>query len=393
MTNGNGWAEIPLGELCRLVNGKAFNPSDWTETGLPIIRIQNLNDVSKPFNHWAGSLERQVMVKAGDVLLGWSGTPGTSFGAHIWERQQGVLNQHIFRLDLDETRIAKEWAVPAINHQLEFLIGKAHGGVGLRHVKKAEVESLLIPLPPLAEQKRIAGILKEQLAAVERARGAAEAQLEAAKVLPGAYLRAEFAALTDYKTIRLSEIASRGITYGIVLTGDHCPEGVPTVRGGDIKGFKIDRECLKGVEPHISEQFSRTVLRGDEVLLVIRGYPGNVAVVAPELVECNVAREIAVIPTPSNWSRSYLQYAIASPNVQRRISDKTIGAAQKGINLSDVADLEIPIISLSAQAELADRLSAALDGSDEVMAAIRSEIHSIEAIPAALLRSALQGRL
>ena len=60
---------------------------------------------------------------------------------------------------------------------------------------RADMDELLkleIPLPPLAEQKRIAGILKERMAAVERARASAEAQLQAAEHLPAAYLRAVF---------------------------------------------------------------------------------------------------------------------------------------------------------------------------------------------------------
>ena len=49
-----------------------------------------------------------------------------------------------------------------------------------------------MPLPPLAEQRRIAALLREQMVAVERARAAAEAQLAAARELPGAYLREVF---------------------------------------------------------------------------------------------------------------------------------------------------------------------------------------------------------
>ena len=41
----------------------------------------------------------------------------------------------------------------------------------------------MIPIPPLSEQKRIAGILNERTAAIDRARAAAEAQLETAGTL------------------------------------------------------------------------------------------------------------------------------------------------------------------------------------------------------------------
>ena len=42
------WLLADIGELCDLINGRAFKPTDWGEVGLPIIRIQNLNDKKKP---------------------------------------------------------------------------------------------------------------------------------------------------------------------------------------------------------------------------------------------------------------------------------------------------------------------------------------------------------
>jgi len=160
-----------------LVNGKAFKPTDWSSAGVPIIRIQNLNGVDKPFNHWAGTLDKQVLVKTGDLLLAWSGTPGTSFGAHIWSGPNGILNQHIFRCDVDQKAVTKEWARIAVNHRLHRLIEQAHGGVGLQHVTRGMVEELEIPLPPLAEQRRIAEVL-DRAEALRAKRRAALAQLD-----------------------------------------------------------------------------------------------------------------------------------------------------------------------------------------------------------------------
>jgi type I restriction enzyme S subunit len=104
-----GYPVSRVGDICKLVNGRAFKPEDWSTEGAPIIRIQNLNDNQKPFNYWSGPLDRQILVKPRDLLLAWSGTPGTSFGAHIWSGPPGILNQHIFRVDLDERCVSKEW--------------------------------------------------------------------------------------------------------------------------------------------------------------------------------------------------------------------------------------------------------------------------------------------
>jgi len=76
-----GWKWVKLGDVCEFANGKAFRQSDWATNGYPIIRIQNLNNHDADFNYWDGSLEKQVIVNRDDLLLAWSGTPGTSFGA------------------------------------------------------------------------------------------------------------------------------------------------------------------------------------------------------------------------------------------------------------------------------------------------------------------------
>jgi len=52
--------------------------------------------------------------------------------------------------------------------------------------------SLKFPLPPLAEQKRIVAVLNQKMAAVEKARIAAEAELDAITALPAALLREAF---------------------------------------------------------------------------------------------------------------------------------------------------------------------------------------------------------
>jgi restriction endonuclease S subunit len=191
--NVNKWQRQPLGKLCDLINGDAYRDTHWSREGTPIIRIQNLNDSSKPFNYWAGSLTDRVLVNTGDVLLAWSGTPGTSFGAHLWQRGLGVLNQHIFRVDLDLGMILPEWAVYAINEQLDEMIGKAHGGVGLRHVTRGEVEKLQILLPPLSEQRALSAKVAAENTAVEKLLCLLESKLASIEELPSALLREAFA--------------------------------------------------------------------------------------------------------------------------------------------------------------------------------------------------------
>jgi type I restriction enzyme S subunit len=157
----SSWRTIRIGDLCDLKNGRAFKPEDWSPKGLPIVRIQNLNNPDASFNHFDGEVRDRFMIDRGNLLFAWSGTPGTSFGAHIWRGGRAVLNQHIFRVDFDERRLNKIYFMHAINDRLTELIEKAHGGVGLRHVTKGKFEETTIPVPPLAEQHRIVAKIEE----------------------------------------------------------------------------------------------------------------------------------------------------------------------------------------------------------------------------------------
>ena len=151
----DNWEWVRVGNIINLFNGKAFKPSDWSVSGLPIVRIQNLNNAEAPYHYYNGQIEERFYLKGGELLFSWSGTPGTSFGAHIWRNEKAVLNQHIFKLIFDMTKLNKKYLAEALDFRVLTLINEAHGSAGLRHITKKMFEETIIPIPPLEEQKRI----------------------------------------------------------------------------------------------------------------------------------------------------------------------------------------------------------------------------------------------
>ena len=170
----SNWIWVQIGDQLNLINGMAFKSTDWMGTGLRIVRIQNLNNPNAPFNYCDPGIARErSLIDNGSFLISWSGTPGTSFGAFIWERGPAVLNQHIFRCDFKTQSFNSIFLRLGINGRLDEMISKAHGGVGLQHITKGKLEALPIPLPPLAEQHRIVAKVDELMALCD--------QLEAAR--------------------------------------------------------------------------------------------------------------------------------------------------------------------------------------------------------------------
>ena len=392
----DGWRWVRIGELCRLVNGDAYRESDWSITGVPIIRIQNLNDGSKPFNYWAGSLQDRVVVESGNVLLAWSGTPGTSFGVHLWKGTKGVLNQHIFRVDIESNDVLPDWLVIAVNHQLDILIGKAHGGVGLRHVTKGEVESLEIPLPSLSEQKRIAAILNEQMAAVKRARAVAEAQLEAAKALPAAYLRAVFN----------SPEAQRWPRKELGEACDLLPaKSIAT--DGDTEVLAITTACLTesgfqpaGVKPAKmwAVNAAECVVSPGEVLIARSNTPdlvGRVAMYAGD-PEGAVASDLTIRIKPRDGVRapfltSYLSFLYLSGYWKNRAGGAS--GSMKKITRTQLLSEQVPVPSLEVQQRIATMLSEQLAAAEKTRKVLEEQLATINKLPAALLHRAFKGEL
>ena len=156
-----GWAKARVDSLVQLVNGFAFKPTQWKSEGLPIIRIQNLNNKDAPFNYCPEDLPDKIRVRNGDLLFAWSGTPGTSFGAHIWRGQDAWLNQHIFKVNFNREYLDERYLRLAINQNLDSYIRQAHGGAGLAHITKGRFEESRLPIAPLPEQSRIVAKIEE----------------------------------------------------------------------------------------------------------------------------------------------------------------------------------------------------------------------------------------
>ena len=162
VARNSGYDWIEIGELCQCINGRAFKPSDWevqSQNALPIIRIQKLNNPDADFNYYSGPVVEKNLVEHGDLLFSWSGSKGTSFGAHIWHDSRAILNQHIFRIVHDD-RLDRAYLHWALKHVTEEVEQNLHGGVGLVHITKPKFEALNIPVPPVEEQRAIAAELK-----------------------------------------------------------------------------------------------------------------------------------------------------------------------------------------------------------------------------------------
>ena len=99
------WDVVKLGDVANYINGYPFKPIQWKKSGIPIIRIQNLTGSSNKENYFDGSIPEKYKVKKGDILISWS----ASLGIFEWVREDGWLNQHIFKVENYSPKINKDF--------------------------------------------------------------------------------------------------------------------------------------------------------------------------------------------------------------------------------------------------------------------------------------------
>lgn len=94
-----GWEVKCIYDLAEYINGTSFKAKDYSDKGLPIIKIAELkNGVTDGTKFFSGEKDKKFYLKNRDILFSWSGNPDTSIDTFIWDKGDAILNQHIFKV-------------------------------------------------------------------------------------------------------------------------------------------------------------------------------------------------------------------------------------------------------------------------------------------------------
>lgn len=193
----DGWQLVPLGTISEINPRRPSNLQREDEEPTTFVPMAAVDDLLGAIT--SAELRPFIEVKKGytyfeqnDVLFAKI-TPCMQNGKHAIARNLiggfgfGTTEFHVIR---PNDVVTSEWLhlylrQPSI---LEYATTFFTGAVGQQRVPKEFLENLLIPLPPLAEQQRITAIIEMQMAEVETARAAVQAQLTKIEQLPATIL-------------------------------------------------------------------------------------------------------------------------------------------------------------------------------------------------------------
>ena len=391
------WEVVRLKDVADYINGYPFSPKDWKDKGLPIIRIQNLNDPNAEFNYFEGDIEDKYIVENGDLLFSWS----ASIGAYIWNRGKAVLNQHIFKV-VPNDNIDKLYLFYALFLAIEQLKQKVHGST-MKHFKKTELQTK-IPLPPLPEQKEIAKVLGvvdsviaktgEVIAKTERLKKGLMQTLLTRGIGHKEYKQTPIGTIPkEWEVVKVKDVAN--LQSGGTPSRDK-PEywengTIPWIKSGELNDAEIYNAEEKITELGLKNSNAKIFPKGT-LLMALYG-KGTVSKTAILRIDAATNQAVcAFTPKNGNFNPKYMQHCLIfmRNRLLNQLTNPSSDVGRTNIYMGMLESFKIPLPKkVEEQKKIAEILSTA----DEELNLLRSEKLKFERIKRGLMDLLLTGKI
>lgn len=157
------WEWVRMGNVVDFINGRAYKKEELLDQGkYRVLRVGNFFTN----NSWYYSnmeLEDSKYCNNGDLLYAWS----ASFGPKIWDGDKTIFHYHIWKVNFDGQLFYRDYLYWFLLQDVN-IIKKSTTGSTMVHVSMINMKPRLIPIPPLAEQKRIVEKIEELMPYVDQ---------------------------------------------------------------------------------------------------------------------------------------------------------------------------------------------------------------------------------
>lgn len=410
------WRWVRLGTIGYTNIGLTYSPKDQTMDGVIVLRSSNIQNGKMVYEDIVKvnmEIPDNKMCQIGDILIcarngskrlvGKSAIvdkAGMSFGAFM----------AIFR------SVCNQYIIHVINSAYfrNSLLGDT-GTTTINQITQDMLKNSLIPLPPLAEQKRIVAKIEELLPLVDRYATSYEKLEQFSAKFPEdmkksilqyaiqgklveqrpeegtgeelyQQIQAEKQRLIQEKKIKkekkLPEIAEDEIPFDIpeswkwvrlgsvvsVYGGKRIPAGRKLtvedtghvyIRVSDMKDGCVSTENLQFVPQDIYPSISRYIIGKEDVFITVAGTIGRVGKIPPELDGANLtenADRLVFSQLDQNWLIKCLQSSV----VQSQIIDATTKVGQPKLAIVRIQNMMIPLPPLAEQKRIVAKIEELL---------------------------------
>lgn len=404
------WPTVQLGSI--------FSEHKHKNTGMQSNNLLSLsygNIVRKDINTLDGllpeSFEGYNVIGPGDIVLRLTDLQNDQRSLRVGICQErGIVTSAYVTLRLRDFSMNSLFFYYLI-HSYDIRKGFYGMGAGVRQgLNYAGIKKIMLPVPPLAEQKLISGFLLEQETKVGKLIANVQSQIEKLKA---------------YKQSLITEAVTKGLDPTVPMkdsgiewigkipedwevkpllreietivdyrgkTPEKVDEGILLVTARNIKDGRIDYDISREyVKP---EEYDQIMHRGrlniGDLLFTTEAPLGAVANV--DRTDFALAQRIIKFSTKASMNPYYLKYWMLSPIFQQHLKSYATGSTASGIKASKLCLLQLVRPPREEQDTLASELDRKCSQIDRLIAIKQAKIEKLEQYKRSLIYEYVTGK-
>jgi type I restriction enzyme S subunit len=411
------WVEDLLGNLVIIERGGSPRPIENfitdSEDGLNWIKISDATASDKYIYKTKQKIKPEGLhktryVKEGDFILSNS----MSFGRPYIMKTDGCIHDGWLAL--------KEGKVKIFNNDfLYYLLSSSFvfnqfdslaSGSTVRNLNKDLVSSVVVKIPPLAEQNRIVDKLDRLFAQLETIKiSMANIPLLLKSFRQQVLTQAVTGKLTDEwrkgRDLTKWEIVSSSKLFEFVTSGSRGWAQYYNQNGKQLfvritnmnygtSVLDLNQNKLQFLKLPDSSEGKRTLLKARDILISITADIGMISLIPENFpYEAYVNQHVCLARPVKKISEKFLVNYLISEKGFGQLKDRKKGATKAGLTLGDIKDLSIEIPSMVEQLEIVSRIESLFAKADAIEQQYKALKAKIDTLPQALLHKAFKGEL
>jgi type I restriction enzyme S subunit len=455
----NNWTTARLGDLAEDISYGYTASSTRERIGPHLLRITDIqeNEVlwnSVPYCEIDSEQAKKYLLKENDLVFARTGaTVGKSFLIK-GEIPDAVFASYLIRVRCMRPEAAGYLSLYFRSQDYWQQITEFSAGIGQPNVNGSKLKELVIPLPPLAEQTRIAAKLDELLVQVD----SLKARIDGIPALLNRFRQSVLAAAVSGRLTeewrsknlgpretgiqlmaetadrkrdwsesnkshnevarvkkRLSEFAKKKLEQ-IDLPASWCwaeledvsllivdchnktapyeKEGIPLIRTSNIRDGNFQWKDLRYVNEETYKLWSRRCVPEPGDIVFTREAPMGEAAIIPEgKIICLGQRTMLIRCIEKYTSAEFVLLALRDPKFKARSEKLAVGTGVKHYRVGDVSDLLIPVPTKAEQTEIVRRVEQLFIFADQLEARVKAAQTRIDHLTQSILAKAFRGEL
>jgi type I restriction enzyme S subunit len=387
------WEKVKLEDLCLIERGgsprpisnfltKDLNGINWIKIGDAIINSKYINNTNEKIISEGSKYSRKV--NKGDFILSNS----MSFGRPYILNIDGCIHDGWLVLSDFSDKINKDFLYYVLSSSIvkKHFESEARGAI-VKNLNIDIVKNVIIPLPELTVQERIAKIIEAKLATVENVKKASDEQYANCALLKKRFYENLFKKYTNKYELG---------NYCSIVNGSTPKTGIDEYWNGNIVWItptdlgKNENKYISNSERKITKivynSANTTIIEKNNIILSTRAPIGHIAINNVEACTNQGCKSIL----PSNELNVDFLYYYLKYN-KGKLDELGSGTTFKELSTNSLMSFKIPVPTIDEQKRIVSIFEMKLIIIEKIINNINEQSSYINALPQSILRKAFNG--